>query len=369
MSKPWYSVENVAEIPSPALLVYPDRIRENIRRMIAMVGDVQRLRPHVKTHKMAEVVRMQIEAGITKFKAATIAEAEMTAAASAPDIVLAYQPVGPNVGRLRALVAKHPQTRFSAVVDDASAVRAISHTWADATSPIELLLDLDCGMHRTGVEPGAKAVELYRLLHVLPGVKPGGLHAYDGHNHTTDLAERTAQCHAYMAPVRALRDELLAMELPVPRVIASGTPTFPIHAKSVDVECSPGTTLLWDAGYGDRFPDMDFLHAAAVLTRVISKPGANRLCLDLGHKGIAAENPHPRVFFIGLEDAIAVTHSEEHLVIETPRARDFSVGDCLHGIPRHICPTVALYGRAVVIEGGRATGHWKVVARERSITV
>jgi len=365
----WHGVANEADIPSPALLVYPDRIRENIRRMVAMAGDVNRLRPHVKTNKMAEVTRMQLEAGLTRFKCATIAEAEMVAQCGAPDALLAYQPVGPNARRLLQLVQKYPGTRFSAVVDDASAIRSLSNLFAAAGRSLTLLLDLDCGMHRTGVEPGPGALDLYRLIAQSPGLVAGGLHAYDGHNHTADAAERAAQCHAYMAPVRALRRELEQAGLPAPRLVASGTPTFPIHAQSPDVECSPGTCVLWDAGYGNRYLDLDFLHAALLFTRVISKPGGHRLCLDLGHKAVAAENPPPRVYFLGLADAQAVTHSEEHLVIETSRAGEFGVGDGLYGVPHHICPTVALHGTAVVVEHGRAADRWKVVARERTLTI
>src|SRR5438445_9669770 len=99
----WFAGQNAGEVPSPALLLYPDRVRENIRRMIRIAGGTKRLRPHIKTHKLAEVVRMQLEAGITKYKCATIAEAEMAAGAGAQDILLAYPIVGPNVTRLLEL--------------------------------------------------------------------------------------------------------------------------------------------------------------------------------------------------------------------------------------------------------------------------
>jgi D-serine deaminase-like pyridoxal phosphate-dependent protein len=92
------------------------------------------------------------------------------------------------------------------------------------------------------------------------------------------------------------------------------------------------------------------------------------LCLDLGHKAIASENPHPRVRF-ELEDAVAVMHSEEHLVIESARAGTYAIGDVLFGIPRHICPTVALYSEAVVIRAGRAAGRWRIPARDRRLTI
>ena len=113
---------------------------------------------------------------------------------------------------------------------------------------------------------------------------------------------------------------------------------------------------------------MDFLPAVLVLTRVISKPGANLLCLDLGHKAMASEGPHPRVQLLGLPTR-AVGHSEEHLILETDRAAEYPVGSCFYGIPWHVCPTVALHQEAVVIRNGRADERWQVVGRARRITI
>ncbi len=365
----WFAIGNVDEVPSPSLLVYPERVEENVRRMIAMTGGVERLRPHMKTHKMPEMIRLQLARGITRFKCATIAEAEMTAACGAKDVLLAYQPVGPNAIRALQLVQQYPQTSFAALADDEGALRNLSGVVSCSNVMLSVLLDVDCGQHRCGVEAGPGAVALYRLIGSLPGLKAGGLHAYDGHIHDTDLTVRTRNCETAFAPVMKLREQLLAAGLAVPRVVAGGTPTFPLHAKRADIECSPGTCVLWDFGYADMLPDMDFLAAALVLTRVVSQPGGNRLCLDLGHKAIASENPHPRVRLLGLEDAQFVTHSEEHLVVETPRAGEFKVGDALYGIPRHICPTVALHSEAVVVRAGRAVERWKIAARERRLTI
>lgn len=366
----WFRLANEADVPSPALLVFPDRVEENVRRMIQIAGGAARLRPHMKTHKLAEVIQLQLRQGITKFKCATIAEAEMTAAAGADDVLLAYPMVGPNIARFVKLMRAFPRTRFATVADNAPLLAALSTAATAAGLTLEVLLDVDAGMHRTGSEPGQHAAQLYQRLATLPGLRAGGLHAYDGHMHHPDLAERARAVEAAYAPVDALREELLRADLPVPRYVVSGTPSFPVHARRrMDTELSPGTCVFWDAGYTKKCPDLDFLNAALVLTRVISKPGGNRLTLDLGHKSIAAENPHPRVIFLNLPDCTAVMHSEEHLVVETPRAGEFAVGDGLYGVPWHICPTVALHGEAVVVEQGRATARWRVAARERRITI
>jgi D-serine deaminase-like pyridoxal phosphate-dependent protein len=365
----WYEIENVAEIDSPALLVYPDRVEENIRRMIALAGDAARLRTHAKTHKLPEVTQRQIANGIAKFKCATIAEAEMLAHCGAAEVTLAHQPVGPKIERFLQLIRKFPQTKFSTTVDNADVLRSLSAACVQARVTVEVILDVDCGMHRTGIAPLAGGAEIYRLLCKLPGLTPGGLHAYDGHIVDRDLAVRTKKCEAALAPVRTFRDELIKSGLPVPRLIAGGTPTFPIHARLPDVECSPGTLVFWDASYEVNCPDMKFLQAALVLTRVFSKPGSNRLCLDLGHKAIAAENPHPRVQFLNLPDVKFISHSEEHLVVETPHAVEIELGQCFYGVPWHICPTVALHAEAVVVRDGRAQERWEVVARRRRLTV
>jgi D-serine deaminase-like pyridoxal phosphate-dependent protein len=365
----WYRVKNVDEIDSPALLVYPDRVRENTRRMLEIAGGPDRLRPHVKTHKMSAVIRLQMAAGVTRFKCATPAEAEMVASCGAADILIAHQPVGPKIQRLARLALAYPSTRFSTIADNSSVLRAISAAMTAAGPSVEVLLDIDSGMGRCGIAPGPEAVDLYQLLSKLPNIRPGGLHVYDGHIRESDLAERTATCEAAFKPVDAFRQELLRRGLSVPRVVAGGTPTFPIHAKHPDREASPGTCVFWDAGYGSRFADMNFLPAAIVLSRVISKPGPDRLCLDLGYKAVAADAPDPRVVWVDLPDAKTAVHSEEHLAVTTARANEVEVGAPLYGIPTHICPTCSLYSEAVVVEDGYACDRWKIEARERILTI
>ncbi len=365
----WFRLDNEREVPSPALVLFPDRIEENIRRMIAMAGGPERLRPHVKTHKLPQVLKMQLAQGIRRFKAATIAEAEMCAVAGAPDVLLAYPVVGPNAARLAVLVRRFPGTRFLALVDNSVSLAELAAALQRAGVEVEVLVDLNVGMNRTGIAPGEGAFQLYRDMASTPSIRPGGLHAYDGHLHQPGTEERTAEAAAAFAGVWALRDRLRSAGLDVPRLVASGTPTMPILAREPGVELGAGTTVLWDFGQAETCPDMDFLPAAVLLTRVISRPCPGRLTLDLGHKAVASEMPHPRVRLFGLESARFVMHSEEHLVLETPEADTYSVGTVIYGVPRHVCPTVALHSEVWVARNRRAEETWPVVARARRITV
>ncbi|MEW6159320.1 MAG: D-TA family PLP-dependent enzyme [Verrucomicrobiota bacterium] len=364
----WFQVRNDRDVPSPALLIFVERVEENIRRMLRLCP-AERLRPHMKTHKVPKLIQMQLAHGITRFKCATIAEAEMVAASGAPDVLLAYQPVGPNIERLIALAKKFPQAKFATILDNPATLQALGKAATGASCELEVLLDLDCGMHRCGIEPGETAAELYRLLTTTTGLRPGGLHAYDGHLHQSNVAERAAACEIAFAQVEKFRAQLESAGLPVPRIVAGGTPTFPMHARRGHVECSPGTCVLWDHGYGTKLPDLDFLPAAVLLTRVISQPAAHRICLDLGHKAVASEMPHPRAWFPQLPDAKPVMHSEEHLVLETNQAANFAVGTVLYGIPWHICPTMALHSQVEVVKNSRVTERWRVVARDRVLSV
>lgn len=364
----WYELENASEVPSPSLLVYPERVQQNLVRMCEIAGDPARLRPHVKTHKLAPIVQMSLELGIARFKCATLAEAEMLAKTGAPDVLFAYQPVGPNVTRLLRLAAAFPDTRFSCLLDDEEAAVLLSTACAEANQVLGVWLDIDVGMGRTGVADADEAQALYALLMELPGLFVRGLHAYDGHIHARDPGERSQEARAALAKLADLAQDLKRSGFTVEERIIGGSPTFVSHAREPGLQLSPGTTVLWDQGYATQHPDLEFLPAALVLTRVISKPTENRLCLDLGHKAIGAEMPQPRVHFFGLEDVTFVSHSEEHLVIETARASELGVGAVLYGIPWHTCSTVALYDRAVVVRDNRASEAWPITARGRSVT-
>ncbi|MDA7640418.1 D-TA family PLP-dependent enzyme [Opitutaceae bacterium] len=358
-------LSQIESVPSPSLVVFPEKIRANIQLMIKIAGGPERLRPHVKTHKMAEVVVLQKEQGIGKFKCATMAEMRMLLTCQVKDILLAMQPVGPVIPSLVQLSKKHPDTQFSTLVDNSKTLKTIETLCDQSGANLGVYLDINCGMNRTGIVPSEAAKKLYQRIHQSESVALGGLHVYDGHIRDSAIEDRAEHCRRDWEAVNAFIDSLEESALPIPNIIAGGSPTFPVHARREGVDLSPGTTLLWDFGYGDAFPDLPFQQAAFLLTRVLSKPSENLVCLDLGHKSVAAEMPHPRVRLLGLEDAAFVSQSEEHLVIETEKAASLSVGDIIFGIPRHICPTVALHNKVVVATDGKSNIYWEVVARDR----
>ena len=369
MENNWYLIEDIDKLDTPALVIFPERVKSNINTLKAMIDDPQRLRPHAKTHKTKEATQLMLAAGITKFKCATIAEAEMLGMCGAPDVVLAYQPIGPKLKRFVKLTQQYPHTHYSCLVDNIASAEAIATTFAVAGASISVYIDLNIGQNRTGITPGEKAIELYKYCAQATGLSIAGLHAYDGHTRGT-LEERTAQSNEAYAKVEDMVQVLQSIGYTDVKVIAGGSPSFPIHAKRAAVECSPGTFVFWDKSYSDQCAEQPFQIAAIVVTRVISLPNATHICVDLGHKSIAAENElTKRVFFLNAPALKAVSHSEEHLVLHAGEGHSFKPGDVLYGVPIHICPTVALHERGYTVENGRLTGEWRIVARDRKINL
>ena len=370
IEKNWFHINNPNEIDSPALLVFPERVKANIQTAINMVGDINRLRPHVKTHKCAEVARLMMDAGIYKFKCATIAEAEMLGMNKAKDVLLAYQPVGPKLQRFIALIKKYPATQFSCLTDNLVSAAEQSKAFSEAGLQVPVYIDLNIGMNRTGIGPGDEALELYGYCSTAGGIIIKGIHAYDGHIRDIDFSTKKKNCDDAFSIVEALAEKIETAGLPKPIIIAGGSPTFSVHCKREGIECSPGTFIYWDHGYCVLCPEQDFLVAAILLTRVISFPGEGMICTDLGHKSVAAENEiSKRVFFPEQGSLNAISQSEEHLVLENKEGEHFVSGDILYGIPWHICPTVALYDSIKIIENGQWIAEWKNIARDRKISI
>lgn len=364
--------EGLETVASPGLLFDCDRIQSNLEAMVEVVGgEVSLLRPHSKTHKCAEILELQKRLGIDRVKCATVSEAEQAAQVGIPDILLAYPALGPNADRITELAITYPESRFSTLIDSTAGLESLA---GEKDGGLAVYLDLDVGMHRTGIPPGPKAIDLVRAILAAPGLEWAGVHAYDGHIHHSDPVDRKKGFQLSMKELEGFLRLLAENHLHCPAVVSGGSPTFALHAEQAAAspirwECSPGTTVLWDAGYGQHFPDLPFAPAAFLLTRVVSHPGDDRVCLDLGHKAVSAENPiENRVRFPDAPAHDFVSQSEEHLVLRIDDRKAWEIGREIVGIPYHVCPTVALHAEARLIRSGVVTpGSWKIAARDRSI--
>lgn len=367
-----YQIADTSQIISPALIVFRELLEDNLRRMIEIAKRPDRLRPHCKTHKTREIARMELDRGIIKHKCATFAEAEMLADVGIRDIFLAYNLVGPNIRRAVEFLQRYPEVTLCVTADHPRSIALLGEAMQAAGKAIEVLLDIDVGQHRTGVPVGPTAKELYRQIASTLGLRAGGFHVYDGHQHQESRDERREAVLAEFRKVQTFRDELVRDGLSIPRLVSGGTASFPIYAEIDDptIELSPGTCVLNDIGYSEHFPDLVFPPAAVMLTRVVSRPAPDRVTLDLGYKAVASDPPAgKRVSFPALPDAVQVLQNEEHLVLQTARAEEFQPGDELIAIPRHVCPTCALHRQIFVIAGGKLVDRWDVVSRDRWITI
>jgi len=368
------TIHHLNTIDSPALIVYKETIIENIRKAIEIAGgNALRLRPHVKTNKTVEICQLMMYEGITKFKCATVAEAEMLAIAGAPDILLAYQPTGPKIERLLRLIKTWPLSRFSCLIDNPQTALEINDeierfTNHDSSFTLDVFIDVNVGMTRTGL-PLSQVLDLAKYTLLLKHLRIAGLHGYDGHIHDTDiLLRQQAVDHAFAGWNTVLQSLRSLVDYPLTQ-IAGGTVSFPVHIRREQVECSPGTFVLWDHRYSSLFPDLPFRQAAFILCRVISVMDKQHICIDVGCKSVASEHPLPRIYFPQTPEINPIAHSDEHLVTEVPDSSLFRVGTVLFGIPNHICPTVALYEKMYVVENNQISTAWKVIARDRCITI
>lgn len=352
----WFEFEKHEGIMSPALIVYPERIKRNIDAMIQIAGDPNRLRPHVKTHKCQDIVNLQIANGILKHKCATLSEAFLLGTCGAKDVLIAYPLIGPAVDQFLTIESYFPETKFSILVDHADQLKP----WIESNHEIDAFIDLNVGMDRTGCDV-REAPELLELINN-SSLTFRGWHAYDGHIHDHDPQRRKTTVDKAFEPVLKLvtKTGTHSKEL-----ICGGSITFPIHAAHENRQLSPGTTLLWDRGYACNFPDLPFEIGALLMARVVSLPDDNKICIDLGYKAIASEMKVPVAAFPQIPDAIIEVHSEEHMVISTSTAQQWNIGDRIFAMPHHICPSMALHDKAMAVENGTFKEFWAIPARDR----
>lgn len=371
MEKNWWEINPETLTDTPFLAVYEDRLQYNIEHLIVSVkGDTAKLRPHIKTHKIGEILELFKVYNINKVKCATIAEAELSAMHQIPDILLAYQPIGFKKERWISLIQQYPNCNFSTIVDNLEAVKSLNDSAKKSNIILSVYLDLNTGMNRTGIAVSENWTTFAEAIIELENIHLSGIHIYDGH-----LKGKVEQRNKVAADsfsiiqqkIKALQQKL-NYEL---KIVAGGSNTFPFYANQENVECSPGTFVFWDGNYGANLPEQKFKPAAVLVGTVISKPTKSTFCIDIGYKAVASENPiDKRLVILNDENLIPIAHSEEHLIIENQGKKEYQIGDTIYALPYHVCPTCALYDTVQVVNAAHEIcDQWIVAARSRKINI
>jgi D-serine deaminase-like pyridoxal phosphate-dependent protein len=364
-----YRVAGPDEFETPAMLLFQDIMDHNVRAVCEMVGGAQNLFAHVKTHKSEAVTRRQIELGIVGFKCATLKELEMVLKAGAHRAILAFpQTQKRKVERLCDLTSAYPDAWIATIVSSPFHLEMLATAAVRRNQPLRVMLDLDAGMHRTGIRFGSAAADLYREIDAHDLLEPCGFHLFDGHNEISDPAQREAAAQSSIVALQAFQRQIESAGMPVPYVVAGGSFSFLYYARTEGMHGSPGTVVYWDGGNARTMPDMPFRAAALILTQVVDRyPDEGTITTDLGSKGVASDLPvEERAYLLGYDEAELARQSEEHGVFRVPGELP-QVGEYLLAEPGHICPTTIRYpGIHVIDAAGEVVDYYPHTARDRS---
>lgn len=359
-------------LDTPALVLDLDVVEANIARTVEIAQAAgARLRPHIKTHRMLAVARLQVDAGARGICCAKTGEAEVFADGGVDDIFIANQVVGSaKMRRLRALAER---VRLAVGIDHAEQISLLSQAFGGA-APLDISIEIDVGQRRTGVVEPHEAVALARRVLDAPGLALRGVYTHEGHDYAArddaDLACIADQAqHQMLEAAQAIRDATGA-----PCEVSMGsTPSLfarKFHA-GID-ELRPGTAVFNDGSHANFLGHTDWC-AAAVLATVVNLPAPGRVVVDAGAKALTSDRRGPSILensgfgmVVGRPDATIVSLSDEHGVLSVPDSDAYTIGQVLRIIPNHICPCVNLYDHAFVAREGVVEDVWDVSARGQS---
>ncbi|MBV8864773.1 MAG: alanine racemase [Acidobacteriaceae bacterium] len=358
------------QLLTPALVIYPAKVRHNIRRMITLLGgEPARWRPHLKTVKLGAMIRLLTDAHVTSAKVATTLELLTACESGMQDVLVAYPHSGRNTERIAAIAAAFPEVRVSAIVES----RAQIQSWLN--TKVDLFIDINPGMNRTGMKQDRP-----KEVAVLAGEIQGaglvfrGLHFYDGHATEPELQERCERAHKRYEGLLELNAAIEAQGIRIEEVIVSGTPSVPcaisyagLWNASFSCQVSPGTVVYNDVSSLAQLPgEYGFEPAVLVISRVVSHPKPGIVTCDAGHKSVSVDGGVPSCVPLGASGLQPLKPSEEHLPIEVAAGSGApAIGTVLYLLPRHVCPTVNNFDFAAMAAEGEIVSVEPVTARGR----
>ena len=371
---------HITELPTPAVLVERTRIDRNLARMQAAVSARgMQLRPHAKTHKSAEMGRRQLAAGAAGICCAKLGEAEVFAAAGFADIRLPY-PLNPvNAPRVVALLDR---TRLSFIVDHADVAAQWSRAMEQAGREVEVLVKVDVGFHRCGIDPATDAAAFVARVAALPGLRFRGLLSHAGHGYHAGSEEALREIARAEAEIMTrLAAQVRELGVEVAEISVGATPTARFSAEQDGItEMRPGNYIYFDrtqVGLGAATWDDC---ALTVLSRVVSRPAADRVILDAGSKtltndlarGWSGAAPGYGVVLPSLEtnepdESLVVERlSEEHATVKAPAGSTMRPGELVRIIPNHSCVVSNLADAVWLVDGAQVVERLDVSARGRN---
>lgn len=356
----------LAEVDTPALLLDLDAFERNLDRLDASLAEKKiEVRPHAKSHKCPEIALRQIARGAVGVCCQKVSEAEAMVDGGVPDVLVANEVVGaPKLKRLAALAKR---ARLAVCADDAGNVAALDEAARTAGVKLDVLVEVNVGANRCGVEPGEPAVRLAQSVARSKNLRFAGLQAYQGAaQHLRQVDERRAAIEAACARVRETTGLLAKAGIACEKVTGAGTGSYMFEAVSgVYQELQVGSYVFMDVDYARNdwtesgIPR--FEHSLFVWSTVMSRPAPDRAVVDAGLKASSVDSGMPRVWEVA--GAEYVKASDEHGVLKLDGGARVAVGDKLKLIPGHCDPTVNLYDHYVCVRGGRVEALWPITAR------
>ena len=356
----------LADVDTPALILELDPFERNLRRLHESLAGVQvAVRPHAKSHKCPQIALRQMALGAVGVCCQKVSEAEALVEGGVADVLIANEVVG--AAKLRRMVALCTQARIAVCADNAENIDALDRAARAQGVVLDVLVEINVGANRCGVEPGAPAVTLAQQITNCANLRFGGLQAYQGAaQHVRKVDERRAAIEGAVASVRRTRDLLSEAGIGCPKVTGAGTGTYVFEATSSAYdELQAGSYIFMDADYARNdwtesgIPR--FEHSLFVWTTVMSRTTAERAIVDAGLKASSVDSGMPRIADGGPAEYIKA--SDEHGVIQVNGATGYAVGDKLKLIPGHCDPTVNLYDHFICVRNGRVEAIWPITAR------
>ena len=354
------------DVDTPALILDLDAFEANLKRLTdSLAGRGVAVRPHAKSHKCPQIAMRQIALGAVGVCCQKVSEAEALVEGGVADVLIANEVVGKT--KLARLAALAKQARVAVCADDAGNIAALDGAAREAGTTLDVLVEINVGANRCGVEPGEPAVALAKKIASSQNLRFAGLQAYHGSaQHLRKVDERRAAIEGAAAKVKRTRDLLEAAGIRCPKATGAGTGTYVFEAASaVYDELQPGSYIFMDADYArnewTESGSPRFEHSLFVWTTVMSRTTPERAIVDAGLKASSIDSGMPRIADGG--PAEYVKASDEHGVIQLNGAPGYAVGDKLKLIPGHCDPTVNLYDHYICVRGGRVEAIWPITAR------